>query len=151
MVSLEFRLAGFAKFLYHPCYGENQKYRRLMMLNDMSVQMSREMHDCTENCLNCHSICLATVNHCLGMGGAHATSAHITLMLDCAEMCQTSANFMLRNSALHERTCGICAEICTLCAGDCERIDPNDSQMRACAEMCRQCAQSCREMAQMAA
>jgi hypothetical protein len=31
------------------------------------------------------------------------------LLLDCAEICQTAANFMLRNSELHSRTCAVCA------------------------------------------
>ncbi len=38
-------------------------------------------------------------------------------------------------------------QVCGLCAASCEQIDPNDEQMRACAEMCRRCARSCREMA----
>jgi hypothetical protein len=36
---------------------------------------------------------------------------------------------------------------CERCADDCERIDPNDEQMAACAQMCRTCAESCRGMA----
>lgn len=77
-------------------------------------------------------------------------SSHLALMLDCVEICQTSANFMLRNSALHRRTCGVCAEICDMCAMDCQRF-ADDAQMQACADACRRCAASCREMAMMAA
>jgi hypothetical protein len=112
--------------------------------------MGNDMQQCIQECLNCHSICLATVPHCLEMGDAHASPQHIGLLLDCAEICQTSANFMLRGSALHARTCGICAEVCEQCAQDCERMG-DDAQMRACAEQCRRCADSCRRMATMAA
>ena len=69
----------------------------------------QEMRACIANCLNCHSVCLATITHSLEMGGQHAEAAHIRLMLDCAEICQTSANFMLRGSELLSRTCGVCA------------------------------------------
>jgi hypothetical protein len=84
------------------------------------------------------------------MGGRHAESAHIRLMLDCAEICQTSANFMLRGSELHSRTCGVCAEVCERCARDCEQLG-DDAHMRACAEACRRCADSCKHMAALAA
>lgn len=108
-------------------------------------QISQDMQQCIQNCSDCHSVCLHTMTYCLQQGGQHAEVAHIALMLDCAEICQTSANFMLRNSALHMRTCGVCAEVCNMCAMDCQRF-ANDAQMQACAEACRRCAESCREM-----
>jgi hypothetical protein len=111
---------------------------------------AREMQECIASCLNCHSVCLATITHCLEKGGRHAEMAHIRLMLDCAEICQTSANFMLRGSDMHSRTCGVCAEVCERCAQDCERLG-DDTHMRACAEACRRCAASCKHMAAMAA
>jgi hypothetical protein len=112
-------------------------------------QMSEEMQRCIQACLDCHRICLETVTHCLQMGGKHADPAHIRLLLDCAEICQTSANFMLRGSDLHGRTCAVCAEVCERCAQDCAQFD--DAQMKACAEACRRCAESCRRMAGTAA
>ena len=114
-------------------------------------QTSGSMQQCIDECLNCHSICLETVTHCLQKGGPHAEANHIRLLLDCVEICQTSANFMLRGSDLHTRTCAVCAEVCQRCAEDCERIDPNDSMMKACADACRRCAESCERMATIAA
>ncbi len=119
------------------------------MINHSGHSMSTDMQACIQECLSCHSVCLATVTHCLQMGGEHAEAAHIGLLLDCAEICQTSANFMLRSSNFHTRTCALCAEICEQCAADCERFG-DDAQMKACAENCRRCAESCRRMAQMA-
>jgi hypothetical protein len=115
---------------------------------DQGHSMSADMQNCIEECLNCHSVCLRTISHCLQMGGEHASPAHIRLLMDCAEICQTSANFMLRASDLHGLTCGVCAEVCERCADDCARFD-NDSAMQQCAEACRRCARSCREMASM--
>jgi hypothetical protein len=112
----------------------------------MSQPISAEMRNCIQNCQRCHSVCLETVMHCLRMGGEHAKPGHIRLLLDCAEICETSANFMLRTSDLHHLTCGVCAEVCTRCAEDCERF-VDDIMMQACAQACRHCAESCQEMA----
>src|SRR5690242_11551329 len=71
-----------------------------------------DMLACIEVCLDCHKACLQTIPYCLQHGGMHAEPNHIRVMMDCAEMCQTSANFMLRGSDLHSRTCGVCAEVC---------------------------------------
>jgi hypothetical protein len=107
-----------------------------------------QMQECLQNCQECHSICTETAQHCLHMGGKHAEVTHVRLLLDCAQICQTSADFMLRGSSHHPLTCGICAEVCLACAEDCERIGADDSMMRKCAEFCRRCASSCRQMAQ---
>ena len=105
------------------------------------------LQECIGHCSGCANLCQDTVAHCLDLGGAHAAREHIVLLLDCADICRTSANFMLRGSALHTQVCGVCAEVCERCAADCERIGPDDEVMRHCAEVCRRCAESCRAMA----
>lgn len=118
----------------------------MTMSHSAGHQHSPEMQQCIQNCEECHHICLETVTHCLQMGGKHAEAAHIRLLLDCAEICQTSANFMIRGSDLHALTCRVCAEVCERCAQDCEQMG-DDAQMQACAEICRRCADTCRQMA----
>ncbi|MBX6342847.1 MAG: four-helix bundle copper-binding protein [Thermomicrobiaceae bacterium] len=113
-------------------------------------EMSDEMRRCIQLCTECHQVCLETIAHCLQLGGPHAEEAHIRVLLDCAEICQTSANFMLRHSPLHSRVCAVCGDTCERCAEDCERF-PDDEQMRRCAEICRRCADSCHRMAGLAA
>jgi len=115
------------------------------------AQMSKEMQQCIQLCQECRNICMQTTSHCLTLGGKHAEASHIHLLMDCAEICQTSADFMIHNSPLHPRTCAVCAEVCERCAQDCERIDRNDAHMKACADTCRRCAESCRRMASAAA
>lgn len=99
-----------------------------------------------QTALECHTICLETITHCLAKGGEHARPDHIKLLLDCAEICQTAANFMTRDSEAHALTCRVCAEICERCAASCEEMG-DDDEMRRCAEACLRCAESCREMA----
>lgn len=111
--------------------------------------MNEQMQSCIQECLDCHRICLQTVTHCLEKGGRYAEPDHIRLLLDCAEICQTSANFMLRGSDLHPMTCEVCAEICAECADDCERFE-DDAQMQSCAAACRSCSEMCQTMAEEA-
>jgi hypothetical protein len=114
-------------------------------------QMSVEMNQCIKNCEACHHVCMETLTHCLNMGGQHVEPNHIRLMLDCIQICRSSADFMLRGSPFHVMTCAVCAAICEACAKDCSRFDPNDTQMQSCAMVCRNCAESCREMAAVTA
>jgi len=108
--------------------------------------MNPSMQECIDTCVNCHRVCLETfTQHCLKMGGAHVEQQHARLMLDCIQICQTCADFMLRGSELHQITCNACAEICQLCAEDCARFEGDE--MRRCAETCSHCAQVCHEMA----
>jgi hypothetical protein len=82
------------------------------------------------------------MNHCLEAGGEHVEPDHFRLMINCAEMCQTSANFMLSGSAFSSQVCEVCALICEACAQSCEQIEG----MEECARVCRECAGSCRQM-----
>jgi hypothetical protein len=104
------------------------------------------MRQCIDDCVRCHEICLSTIPYCLEQGGKHVTEAHITLLLDCAAICATTADFILRGSDEHARICAACAAICHRCAEDCAEF-PDDEVMRACAGACRQCADSCDRMA----
>ncbi|HKH44546.1 MAG TPA: four-helix bundle copper-binding protein [Thermoanaerobaculia bacterium] len=109
-------------------------------------QQTHEMERCIALCQECHEVCLQTVPHCLEKGGQHAEAAHIQMLLDCAEICETSANFMIRGSELHMETCHACSEVCQRCASDCQRLG-NDPKMQECADVCLRCAESCAQMA----
>lgn len=84
--------------------------------------------------------------YCLQQGGKHAEANHVRLLMDCAEICQTSANFLIRGSDFHRRTGAVCAEVCQWCAESCEQMG-NDTYMQAYDEVCRRCVESCRQMA----
>jgi len=104
------------------------------------------MDVCIENCLNCARACEELISHCLFRGGEHASSAHIKVLMDCAEVCTVSANFMTRGSDFHVETCELCASVCAACAIDCARLAHDDEMMARCADICRQCAESCKMM-----
>ena len=106
--------------------------------------LAPEMRSCIEECLRCHSTCLnMAMSHCLEQGGKHVEPQHLKLMMACAEICQTAANFMLIGTHHHKHTCRECAEICEECAKSCEQV----GGMEECVQACRRCAESCRKMA----
>ena len=107
-------------------------------MNDTNMQA------CIDACSHCHETCLHTaMTHCLVVGGKHVEASHFRLMINCAEICQASTNFMLSGSAFHQKVCAVCAEICDACAKSCEEI----GGMEDCVKACRECAESCRKMA----
>ena len=106
-------------------------------------EMNDDMKRCIEECLNCYQVCRhEAMSHCLETGGKHLEPTHFRLMTNCAEMCRTSADFMLTGSPLHARTCAVCAEVCEACAQSCEEVGDMDE----CVEACRRCAASCKAM-----
>jgi hypothetical protein len=115
----------------------------------MKMQNNNEqkMIECRDLCAESHEVCTETLNHCLTIGGDHAERGHLTLLVDCAQICETSADFMSRRSRLHHVICRACTEVCEQCAQDCERFE--DEEMNRCAEICKRCAEACRQMAAM--
>jgi len=107
---------------------------------------SADIEHCIETCLECHNVCTETVQICLEKGGSHASAEHVRLLLDCAQICQTSADFMVRGSDLHTEACAVCADVCERCAESCDAMK-SDEAMRRCADVCRRCAESCRRSA----
>ena len=99
---------------------------------------------CIETCTKCHEACLETPSLCLRSG--HTAPAHLRILLDCAEICQTSANVLIRNSDVHRQVCAACAATCAAAASSCLQF-LGDEDMKRCEEICRQCAEACSELA----
>lgn len=102
-----------------------------------------QMQECIDNCGKCHAMCLSmATNFCLEKGGDHVGPGHFRLMLDCAQICAVSVDFMLRNSKHAPHVCAECADICDDCADSCRVVGDMDE----CVEACRACARLCRMM-----
>jgi len=113
-----------------------------------SHQITTDMQRCIDACANAHAVCVAAVEYCLTVGGKHAEPAHIRMLLDCADICETGQHFMLRNSPLHPRTCALTAEIAEECAQHCEDLPDAGPQLRMTADALRECVLLCRQMSQ---
>ncbi len=112
----------------------------------MPAPVTSSMQACIDACTKCHQTCLQmAMTHCLPMGGKHVESDHFRLMVNCAELCQVSANLQLSGSTYSSRLCAVCAEVCQACADSCRDLDGMDS----CVQACDTCAASCRNMSAM--
>jgi hypothetical protein len=104
----------------------------------------QKVSECIDACLDCHKTCLGlAMTHCLEMGGEHVAPQHFRIMIDCATVCATAADFMLHKSQFHREMCGVCAQVCRACADDCAKL----GGMEDCVKACRKCADTCGAMA----
>jgi hypothetical protein len=76
-------------------------------------------------------------------GGMELDPVHLRLLLDCAQMCEMTADFMSRNSPYHLYLCEVCAAICEACAESCALA----GSMEECAAICQECIVVCRALA----
>jgi hypothetical protein len=115
---------------------------------DTLAETRSNLDACVDLCQSAHRACVETMLYCLGRGGAYADADHIRLLADCADICQATADFMLRESPLHGSVCAVCAEVCDQCAVECDAFADN-GRLEHCAQLCRQCAATCEQMAGM--
>ena len=106
--------------------------------------MSKEMQDCVQACMSCHTICEETMSSCMQMGG-QGQMPIMRALIDCADMTRMCADMMMRRSPMSAEMCAMCAKACDMCAEACMSM-PDDKQMMRCAEACRRCAEMCRAM-----
>lgn len=114
--------------------------------NEFINRLSVNMEDAITNAMECFRITTNCLQHCLTMGEKHAEIKHITLMKECAEICQLAASFMIEKSDFAHDLCGVCARVCDACAVSCNEVDSQDAMMKFCITACRKCAESCRNM-----
>jgi hypothetical protein len=63
--------------------------------------------------------------------------------MDCATLCRTVAEMLMRDSEHTSALSPLCARVCDACAESCEQVG-DDRVMKRCAEVCRKCAAMCR-------
>jgi hypothetical protein len=113
---------------------------------ERSYPINQQMLHCIQECVSCHAVCLHTMTVALYSNHLAQDNRLVRLLLDCADICQTNADFMLRGSPMHGLTCGACSQICEACAVACDHFK-NDENLAACSGSCRSCAAICQEMA----
>lgn len=104
---------------------------------------------CVQAAADCHQFCIETIVYCRQRGGIYAEPVHLRILLDCAEICQTTTDLMLRGSDLSMALCHLCADAAERCAFSCDQF-AGERQTRACAEASRRCALLCRELSRTA-
>jgi len=90
----------------------------------------------------CANVCNETLAYCLSQGDDHVEENHIKALVDCAAICNLTADFVGRESELADRLRGVCAEASKACQESCEGFD-GDETMKRCADACHECAEYC--------
>jgi hypothetical protein len=103
--------------------------------------MTKEMNECASACLDTHKAALQALKFCLHKGGKYGQTAQLLRLLDCAQICDTAAEFCIDDSAQCAAVANACAQVCEACARDSELFD--DAEMRQFAEVSRYCAHAC--------
>jgi hypothetical protein len=94
-------------------------------------------------CRRARLVLQAAAVRSLDAGGMELDPVHLRLLLDCAQICETAADFMSRNSPYHLYLCEVCAAICEACAESCALA----GAMEECAAICQECVVVCRAIA----
>jgi hypothetical protein len=104
--------------------------------------LSSQMEDCIQDCLNSHAVCLDTAMSLLQKGNHYVDPVRV--LLDCSEVCATNAHFLMRNSPVYGSVLESCAQVCTHCAEMCDEISETD-----CANACLASATSSEQLAKL--
>ncbi len=142
--------AGAALMIEPRAYGATPDSGHASMHNTANKEdihhSKADMESCIKLCHECHALCTQTIAQCLKLGGSHAAHDHIQLFIDCAQMCMITADYLTRESVIHDRVCRVCADACRLCAESCEKVASGNQLLKQCANMCRRCSESCASM-----
>jgi hypothetical protein len=98
---------------------------------------------CMEACTQCHQTLMHTVmQYSLPHDTTQFDIELFRLMMNCAELCQTTANFQLSDSKFCRQVATLNAQLCEECAAGCERR----GDLEDCVQACRECAECCRNL-----
>jgi hypothetical protein len=101
------------------------------------------VEDCMAACHQCRDACLSmatTIDLSADHSGRNADPFRI--LINCAEICQTTSNFLKSGSPFSSIICQACAQICFACADSCVTV----GGMADCVHACRQCGQQCQRL-----
>lgn len=102
---------------------------------------------CIDACAKCTQACYECFNACLNEPDLNARKNCVSVLIECAMMCQMSVAMMSMSGQFSKEHCGLCATICDKCAAECDMF--KDDHCKKCADICRMCANECRKMAGM--
>ena len=91
----------------------------------------------------CANACNYCINACLGEKDVNMMAACIRLDIDCAAICSLTASFLARESVHGRHLLRECAELCDLCAAECEKHQ-HMQHCKDCGEACRTCEKACK-------
>jgi len=95
----------------------------------------------------CSLACNFCAASCLEEDDVKTMKDCIKLDMDCAQICTLTAALLARESEHGKHLLKECAEICGLCATECEKHGAEMVHCAACAAACRTCETVCKAAA----
>jgi len=106
-----------------------------------------ELAHCIGSCVICATTCTACADACLAEEMEHDLTECIRTNLDCADVCRTTGQALVRQTqpdfTLLYHQADACRFACNACAKICEQHADMHEHCRICAEACRQCEAAC--------
>ena len=100
---------------------------------------------CIDACNACAQACYECFKLCLNEQDVQARKGCISMLVECAMICQTASSLMFLDAQHAMEFCKLCAAVCDKCTNECSMF--KDQHCADCANQCRTCAEECRMMA----
>ena len=113
----------------------------------ISTNSTDKFQTCIDACNRSEQACYECFKACLNEPDVNARKICISILVECAQMCQMSSAMMSMNGQFMKEHCKLCATICDKCAQECEMF--KDDHCTKCAAECKKCANECRSMSNM--
>jgi hypothetical protein len=113
----------------------------------MSLPSPSDLRAAFLACLRAHEACEAAVAHVLRRHDG-AVDERVGTLLDCADVCRTTARQIRHGSPLLRGTAGVAAELCERAAEACAAL-AGVPVMSTYADACRRTAACCRRVAEV--
>jgi hypothetical protein len=105
---------------------------------------------CVEACFDCAHHCTACADACLAEDNVADLRGCIRTDLDCADICNTTARVLSRQTAFGESPAATqvkaCRDACQKCAAHCEGHGDQNQHCALCAEACNRCVKACDDL-----
>jgi len=103
-----------------------------------------KMQACIDACTKCAQACFECFNACLNEPDLNERKNCVSMLVECAMMCQMSSAMMSMSGKFTLEHCTICATICEKCEQECKMF--KDDHCKKCSDICHMCAEECKNM-----
>ena len=115
------------------------------MQQNTGNQMAQvEFQQCVQDLQTCHDSCMQTATNCQQAGGEHAQPEHVSMLNDCAALCQVTARFLQDNNPLYGYVTSASAQVTQHCGEECQRMGDTD-----CANACQNATWSLQQISKL--
>ncbi len=113
----------------------------------MLTGVTQNHQSCIDSCSKCTQACYECCTACLNEPDLNARKNCVSMLVECAMMCQMSVSMMSMNGKFSKEHCSLCAQICDDCAKECGMF--KDQHCQECSQICKECSDECRRMSGM--